>query len=50
MELLRRSKIDRVDFLRESLQKLVQALMELEVAQHLHGFGAFARSYLEDEH
>ncbi len=36
MELLRRAEIDQVDFLRESLQKLAQALMELEVTQHLH--------------
>lgn len=36
MELLRRAEIDQVDFLRESLQKLAQVLMELEVTQHLH--------------
>lgn len=38
MELLGRAKIEQVDFLREALHKLAQALMELEVAQHLPGF------------
>jgi transposase-like protein len=36
MELLHRAKIGQVDFLRESLQNLVQALMELEITQQLH--------------
>jgi transposase-like protein len=36
MELLGRAKIEQVDFLREALHKIAQALMEWEVTQHLH--------------
>lgn len=36
MELPCRAKMEQVDFLREALHKLAQALMELEVTQHLH--------------
>jgi cellobiose-specific phosphotransferase system component IIA len=38
MELLDQAKSEQVDFLREALHKLAQALMELEVTQHLPGF------------
>jgi len=38
MELLDRAKSEQVDFLWEALHKLAQALMELEVTQHLPGF------------
>ena len=38
MEVLGRARIEQVDFLREALHKLAQALRELEVAQHLPGF------------
>lgn len=38
MELLHRAKTEQVDFLREVLHQFAQALMELEITQHLPGF------------